>query len=90
MQTPLLGFAGGSAGVVRGERVDGVGEREPECLELTRKTDALDSAGLLVAVAGLGPRRRRQDPDALVEADGVDGHAGLVCDLTDPHTFARP
>ena len=69
----MLGLTGGSAGVVGGERVDGVGEREADRLQLARELDALDGVARVVAVAGLRPRRWWQDADALVEADGVDG-----------------
>src|SRR5262245_41556180 len=71
LQAPPLGLAGGGSGVVRGECVDSVGQREPDPLQLTRELDALDRLGLIVAVAGGGALRRRQDTDALVEADRV-------------------
>ena len=42
LQAPALGLAGGAAGVVRGERVDRVIEREADRLQLAREPDPLD------------------------------------------------
>jgi hypothetical protein len=72
LQAPSLGVAGGAAGIVGGEGVDGIGEREADGLQRACEPDALDGRGLVVAVAGFGAGWRRQDADALVEADGVD------------------
>jgi hypothetical protein len=74
---------------MRGERVDGVGQREPDGLQRAREPDALDRLGPIVAVAGRGAVGRRQDPDALVEPHRVDADAGLSGDFTDLHAF-RP
>jgi hypothetical protein len=85
LEPPALGLAGRAAGVVRGERVDDVVEREADGLELAGELDALDRAGRVVAIARRLACRRGQHAHPLVEADGVDAHAGPVRDLTDSH-----
>jgi len=75
VEPPALGLAGGAPGVVGGERVDDVVEREADRLELAREPDALDRLRRVVAVARRLARRRGQHAHPLVEADGVDAHA---------------
>jgi hypothetical protein len=70
---------------VCGERLDGIVEREADGLQLAGEADALDGLGHVVAVARLGAGGGGEDADALVEPDGVDGHAGLAGDLADLH-----
>ena len=79
LQAPLLGLAGGGAGVVCGERVYCLTEREADRLQLARELNAPDGLGPVVAVAGGGTSGRRQDADALVEA--ARAGAPIACDM---------
>jgi hypothetical protein len=74
LQAPSLGLAGGVAGVVGGERVDGVGQGEADGLQFAGEPDAVDGLGLVVAVAGGGARGCREHADALVESDVRHAH----------------
>src|ERR1051326_3887397 len=52
-------------------------EAEAELAAAPDEAQGVQALGAVGAAAAAGPRRSRQEPDALVVADGFDAHAGF-------------
>jgi hypothetical protein len=83
--------AGGLAGGLTG--IEGVGESccfgqgEAEALTLFEEADALDVGGRVLAEAGLGFARLRENAFAFIEPDGFYAYLGLSGNLGNRHSL---
>src|SRR5579864_373920 len=66
------------AALAKPENADDLLEREPETLCLPNELEPPHVGIGIDAIAGVGPRRPRQQALAFIEADGFHGHSGLL------------
>jgi hypothetical protein len=81
------GLAGGFARIEGVGQYGSFGESEAETLTLFEKANALDVGGGVLAEAGLGFARLRENAFAFIEADGFYAYLGLPGNLGDRHSL---